>query len=334
MIESGDGWFVAGSDGAAQGPMSRAQLQSLRDQGKIGDDHLVWTLRQAEWVPLRRALGQKSSTSDAPPLPPTRKAETKRAIPKPMAKAASKSTARPDQSQKQHAIRTIEIPTRSSDQAWTPLTMVKAAPVSATDSMLQAEKGRTKAQTQERAAEGMRRLVARQIDLALLGGFSWAMCSAVGLRTGFWKLGSFGQEMESSMIAAFLLLVLLAIPLEALMVGFSGYTPGRLLLGLRVVDRHRTAPGVAVALQRAGRVALTGQALMIPPFMFIAWAIALAKLSNSGLTHWDQALNLSVRAEPIPSNQWWFALAALIGAWVMLLDAVWMRLVQQIMIAL
>ena len=50
MIESGDGWFVADNNGLARGPLSRAELQALRESGKIGDEHLVWTLRQAEWV--------------------------------------------------------------------------------------------------------------------------------------------------------------------------------------------------------------------------------------------------------------------------------------------
>ncbi|MCB1613144.1 MAG: DUF4339 domain-containing protein, partial [Xanthomonadales bacterium] len=87
MIESGDGWFVADREGQATGPLTRPQLLELREQGKIGDQHLVWTLRQAEWVPLRRALGMGASAADAPPKPPTSRASTAKSGQKPAARA-------------------------------------------------------------------------------------------------------------------------------------------------------------------------------------------------------------------------------------------------------
>ena len=327
MIESGDGWFVADREGQATGPLTRPQLLELREQGKIGDQHLVWTLRQAEWVPLRRALGMGVSTADAPPKPPMSRASTAKNGQKPAARAS-----RSGDSQKRGGSQATEVPAHRKGPAWSDLSTHKAEAVPATETLLKADKRKAlTAQSQERAGEALRRFFARQIDLALLGGITWAAVSMIGIRTGAWLLSTPDQEMQQSTIAALVLLLVLALPLEALLLGLSGYTPGKWLLGLRVVNGRGAAPGMSTALQRATRVALTGQALLIPPFVLFTYAIAFGKLSNSGLTAWDHTLGLKVQRTPLSSNQWWLALGALVFAWVMVMDGVWMRIAYEIL---
>jgi len=326
MIESGDGWFVADREGHATGPVTRAQLLELREQGKIGDQHLVWTLRQAEWVPLRRALGIGWSAADAPPKPPTSRPSAAQSSKKPDAKAQ-----RSRDSQKRSGSQATEVPAHRKGPAWSELSAHKADAVAATESLLKADNRKAlSAQSQERAGEALRRFFARQIDLALLGGVTWALVSIIGIRAGIWLLSTPDQEMQQSVIAALILMLVLALPLEALLLGLSGYTPGKWLLGLRVVNGRGAAPGISTALQRATRVALAGQALLIPPFVLIAYAIAFGKLSNHGVTSWDSTLGLTVRRTPLTSNQWWLALGALVFAWVMLLNGVWMQIAYEL----
>jgi uncharacterized RDD family membrane protein YckC len=322
MIESGDGWFVADRDGQAQGPMSRSELQQLRESGKVGDEHLVWTLRQAEWVPLRRALGNVviPNPNAVPKLPPSK------APPSPQKTKATKAQ-KPTATHRQPTLAPGTSP-HSREKAWAESSAAGSARSQAAAALLVTEKrAAMQQQASTRGAEAVRRFLARQIDLALFGGIGWALLSLIGLRAGTWALGLPQFELQESPMAAVLLLVLVAVPIEGLALGLSGYTPGRWLLGLRVVDRHGGAPGLATGFNRAVRVALVGQALLILPFVLIANGIAFGMLMSKGRTHWDQALGLSIRLEALTSNRWMAALAALVILWVMLFEGVWMRLV-------
>jgi len=320
MIESGDGWFVADNNGLARGPLSRAELQALRESGKIGDEHLVWTLRQAEWVPLRRALGMGQTIASGAAggrvaLAPSRPAApaTKPPATKPPAAPSPAKIVQP----------------RQSDADWRKQLgreEPEAAKAAVKDVGL-----KDLQQRGTRAREGLRRLLARNIDLALLGGIGWALLSAIGLSTGLWTLKSPQAEMQSGTIAALILLVVAALPLEALLIGLLGYTPGRMLLGLRVVDARDAAPGISVAFNRSARVALMGQALLLPPFSIFAYAVAFGTLISKGRTHWDEALNLQVKTAALTPDRWWLALAATGIAWALLYEGVWMRLASELM---
>ena len=318
MIESGDGWFVADQHGVAQGPLTRAELQSMRETGRIGDDHLVWTLRESEWVPLRRALGLQSTASSAQPAPrppvskPTSRAPDAKA-PK-AGKAPLPGTA----------------PVRPADD-WR-LVVGKQPPAAVAEALLSAGKTAELAEKRERAVQGVRRLLARSIDLTLLGGIGWALLAMIGLRSGLWELNNPRVELQGFAMLVPALLVLAALPLEAVMVGLSGYTPGRWLLGLRVVDRHGTAPGVTIGFHRATRVALIGQAFLIFPFSLIAYGVAFGSLLTSGRTHWDKALDLHIRTAPLSPNQWWIALVALGISSALWVDGLWMRLAYELMV--
>jgi len=324
MIESGDGWFVADQHGTAHGPLTRAELQSMRDSGRIGDDHLVWTLRESEWVPLRRALGLRSTAPSAQPSPKPPPQESSRAASERQAAAQVKAKANPRPPLPGTA------PVRPADD-WRQAAG-KQAPAAVAEALLTAAKAGGLAEKRERASEALRRFLARGIDLAVLGGIGWALLSAIGLRFGIWQLGDPQAELENVALFVPALMALATLPLEALMVGILGYTPGRLLLGLRVVDRNGSPPGISLGFQRAGRVALIGQALLIFPFNLIAYGLGFATLVQKGRTHWDQALDLQVRATPISTVHWWVALVALGTSYALWIDGLWMRLAYELML--
>lgn len=333
MIESGDGWFVADSEGLAQGPFTRVQLQALRDSGKVADENLVWTLRESEWVPLRRALGIRYASAD---LPNAGKTEAPRSPP------AAESRAQKTAARKSPPPTTKAVPgapplpgtgPARPDDDWR-RSLHGKSPAAVADALLNSARSGELAEKRERAAQGLRRLLARQIDLAVLGGIGWALLSVIGLRLGLWTLGSPKVELQEFGFFVPALLLLAALPLEAVALGLTGYTPGRLLLGLRVVDRNGAAPGLNLGWQRAGRVALLGQALLIMPFTLVAYGFAFAGLVGTGRTHWDRALNLSIRSTPLTSNRWWAALAVLVIAWSLWFDGVWMRLAYEALLTL
>lgn len=323
MIESGDGWFVADHLGVAQGPLTRAELQSMRENGRIGDDHLVWTLRESEWVPLRRALGLQSTAPSAQPSPRPPPQESSRVASERQAAAKVKAKANPRPPLPGTA------PVRAADDWRQPVG--KPAPAAVAEALLRAGKSAELTEKRERAAQALRRLLARSIDLTLLGGIGWAILAVIGLRSGLWTLSNPRVELQGFAMLVPALLVLAALPIEAIMVGLSGYTPGRWLLGLRVVDRHGAAPGVTIGFHRATRVALLGQAFLIFPFSLIAYGVAFGTLLGSGRTHWDKALDLQVVTTPISPNQWWIALMALGISSALWLDGMWMRLAYELM---
>jgi hypothetical protein len=330
MIESGDGWFVADQHGTAQGPLTRAELQSMRDSGRIGDDHLVWTLRESEWVPLKRALGLRSTAPSAQPSPKPQPQESSRAASERQAAAEAKAKAKAMANSRPPLPGTA--PVRRAD-SWREVAG-KQAPAAVAEALLSAAKSGELAEKRDRAGVALRRFLARNIDLAVLGGIGWALLSAIGLRTGIWQLNGPQAEIEDFALFPATLMALAMVPLEAILVGIGGYTPGRLLLGLRVVDRSGLAPGFKLGFQRAGRVALLGQALLIAPFNLVANGIAFATLIKNGRTHWDQVLNLQVQNKPISPIQWLIGLIVLVAAWALWFDGFWMRLVYELMLQL
>lgn len=325
MNVGGEGWFVADAEGNARGPYTQAQLQAERDAGRVRDEHLVWTLRLSEWIPLKRAFGgqtaaEKAATpsqpqpASAPVKPPT---TTKAPRPQPQAKAPKPRTPLPGTS-----------PARSSDD-WRE-SAGKPAPAKLAEALLAAGKDQEQARQRERVGEAIRRWLARQIDTVLLGGIGWALLAMLGYRFGLWSLGYPSMELALAPIIALIVLVLAALPLEALLVGLFGRTPGRALLGLRVTNVHGAAPGLRAGAERAARVALYGQAMLVFPFVIFAYAIAGGSLVKNGRTHWDQALSLLVRSSPVNANQWWTALVVLAVAWALFIGDGWMKLAAQL----
>ncbi len=324
MNVGSEGWYVADADGNARGPFTQAQLQAERDAGRVRDEHLVWTLRLSEWIPLKRAFGgqtaaEKAATPAQPqPSPAPKPSKSVAAKPaRPQAKSPPSKAPLPGTS-----------PVRSSDD-WRE-SAGKAAPAKLAEALLAAGKDQEQARNRERVSEAVRRWLARQIDTVLLGGVGWALLALLGYRFGLWSLGYPSMELSQAPIIAVILLVLAALPLEAVLVGLLGRTPGRALLGLRVTDVHGAAPGLRAGAERAARVALYGQAMLVFPFVIFAYAVAGGSLIKNGRTHWDQALGLLVRTQPVGANQWWTALVVLALAWAMFIGDGWMKLAAEL----
>lgn len=321
MNESNESWYVANADGSARGPFSRFQLLAMRQAGEIGDEHLLWTLALSEWIPLKRALGGGNAAAASAQqnyvAPPPKPADAPGA-PKPKNKAEQRARASDKPAPKP--------PAANAQASMAALLRARAdAEAAESQARLNEVRGAMAAQTAQVGIAG-RRLLARSLDTLLLGGLGWVLLSYLGADLGLWYLSSPSYEFSSSPLLAWPLLILAALVLESVLLGMSGYTPGKALLGMRVLSSSGRVMGLPVAFQRGFAVLLRGQALLIPPFTLIAYGLALAHLQKHGRTSWDLASDLTVSASPIDSYRWWLAMAALPLGWLALIDGWWMRL--------
>ncbi|MFM7180048.1 MAG: RDD family protein [Verrucomicrobiales bacterium] len=129
---------------------------------------------------------------------------------------------------------------------------------------------------------------------------------------------------------------LMALP-ESICLSVFGTTPGKILLGLRVVNKGGGGfPAPAVAWQRSLLVLVIGNACYYSLAAMVAWLFHYVGLMRNSSTWWDRKLGLQVRGEPIRPIQiirfvlFFFALNLLFSA-VMGRENLeeWMRIIQQ-----
>jgi uncharacterized RDD family membrane protein YckC len=175
-----------------------------------------------------------------------------------------------------------------------------------------------------------RRFFARSIDYALLGPIAWLLLLAA--LWAFWPDGLerliawSGALSFSSVFLLPVLMVLLATPLIALSLGLTGGTPGKALMGVRVVDRAGRPIGLGRALVREAWVAGVGFAFGLPMFaMAFAWQ-ASDHLGDRGVTTWDEDGGHLVLHAPMTTGRTALIVAG-VGAWVAFQAYSWVTVV-------
>lgn len=280
MQHTAASWYVADAEGNAYGPYTRQQLDQMRQAAQVSEDHLVWCLEWSEWHPLRRLQGTNAQAALA-----ATGGNAERSAGSASAGRASSGNAQPKRKQS------------------TPPKVPKAAAKPAEDS---AESGK-------RFLIALRRWLARGIDTLWLGGI------ATGLLVWLWL----SQEPELASAEAlfpalWLLPVLLLVPVETLILAIVGQTPGKALLGLRVLTAEGSTPGLGAAFLRTRILALRGQALGIPLLGILANIAAGSNYIQQQQTRWDERAGTKVIADEIDVTRWVAALFLLImgaGLW-------------------
>ncbi|MEK7952380.1 RDD family protein [Luteolibacter soli] len=89
---------------------------------------------------------------------------------------------------------------------------------------------------------------------------------------------------------------------ETVLLTLFGTTPFKSLLRVRLRNQDGTRLSFGQALRRTLSVLLFGQGLGIPLIALIATIYSYNRLTNQGITSWDQAGNLAVSHRPV---QWW-----------------------------
>lgn len=169
----------------------------------------------------------------------------------------------------------------------------------------------TAAEWTDVAPHPARRLAARVLDYLLLGGLLWALL----LWAVRWRAPSLAEHLPifdgwaGSSLRAMLTLLLL-VPVQGLLLGLTGFTPGKWVFGVRV--KRRGGLGVGLALQREARVWWRGLGAGVPVVCLFTLYNAMRRLEQEGAATWDKALDLRVtyREEGLLSE----ALMALVGA--------------------
>lgn len=343
MSGAREGWYIAEIDGSAIGPMSREELLAWHARGGLSADALAWHLELSEWRPLARivlagsggATGTAAAAGGAAPAPP--RAETKRAESKSATATATKAERRARvkaQRQASAAAGASAASTRAAGDDGKRLLAHTAQAQALKAAFAGGRKPAAAATTASpesaaHAALALRRFFARAIDTFTLGMFAAVLAWVVLRRVG----GPFaGLEPEVPLLM--LLAVVSMVPLEALALTMAGTTPGKALLGVRVVASGGARPSFAQAFRRARNVAWRGMGLGIPMIALFTAIFAFARLVNKGHTHWDHANQLETRSlGPFSGGRWQLALAVLIGAFVLLTSSFWPELARRLLAA-
>lgn len=135
----------------------------------------------------------------------------------------------------------------------------------------------------------LRRFCARWFDLILYSGVWWI---------GMWACR---QNIESAMLNTWVMF-LQYVPwfaFEALLIHHYGTTPGKWLLGLRVVNKDGSRLDLAAATRRALRVMFTGVGFGWGLLAVFCQALSLFTAKRLGSTLWDYSGGHRVTAEPL-----------------------------------
>jgi uncharacterized RDD family membrane protein YckC len=180
------------------------------------------------------------------------------------------------------------------------------------------------------------RWIARSIDALLILAVSYGAWFGIGV---YWQAGietsllaadsldwalSPTLQMRIANTAMFIFLVLL---IEPFFIGIAGATPGKWLMGIRVVRANGKNLGYGGALGRTLLVITLGLALYIPFVSFIAMVLQGLRVNSGQLTAWDDILDSRVLHVPRPPVLWLLLLAIIIGSRIALR---WEELVERL----
>lgn len=148
----------------------------------------------------------------------------------------------------------------------------------------------TVALLRQRRALAWRRLFARQIDLTIATVTTVMAAAAMGW-SDLWSL------FKPDSLAIILAPAMIWILVDTIMLSLLGWTPGRLLLGLRVVDKNGARPSARTALKRSALLWAGGLGFGLPAAWLLPlaqWAYAFWLFQQRGETLWDHSAGTRV----------------------------------------
>lgn len=279
-------WYYLDGEGSV-GPFSWERLMALLSASLIGEETLVWREGFPKWRSLK---------------------DVERDLPPPLPSAAD--------------VQTTSVPRQSepSDSSTVDKHRPNDQPLQATQHEAPLENGQ-KAYGKVRSFRGWRdrppvpwrRFFARYFDILFNGSIGFFL-----LGTGFYAFAPQSAERfftaltgpESTAINSFLT-ILISMPISAAMIGLSGFTLGKALLGVKVVGSEMEPIGLVKAFRREIHVWYAGVGLGIPIVWIVTALFAKRRLANTGSTLWDGAQNLVVLHRPNGALQYLLYVAAI-----------------------
>lgn len=157
------------------------------------------------------------------------------------------------------------------------------------------------------SSHAWRRYFARFVDLTLVFTL---ICMIVGALIGFclalfapqqvqgfvdW-LGSLG---EMNRLMSTVVTCLVWIPIETLMLGTLGTTPGKWVFGIKLQSGAGAKLGFGAALLRSALVCVQGLGLGLPIVALVTLIYSYDKLTKTGTTLWDRRVESAVTYLPM-----------------------------------
>lgn len=158
-----------------------------------------------------------------------------------------------------------------------------------------------------------RRYFARMIDITLLG-------AALGMVLGL-VVSALSPELFEvlfvkvlgyhSLVDAFFS-ILLVIPVLAVLVGLFGTSPGKWLMGVRIMGRDGRPIGLRAGFKREMSVYVRGLGLGLPLVSLFTLISAHSRLKDDGVSHWDERKPWVVTHRPDGARQTILAVCAVV----------------------
>lgn len=259
-------WYI-GVEGEASGPFGRATVEQMRQNGEVTADTLVWCKGMRSWITYDEA-GLR------PPLPPPLPSleAPLPEFPPPLARVHVSATGSEDEPTAFGNHTTLASDSESPKTPQPPTLVVE-------------DDG-----WQQAAPAPWRRWLARNFDIAVLGLALWAL---IGAATAI-MVPPFYQSLTGelgptqNMVVSSILTGVILIPILALLIGFTGSSPGKWLFGVRVTRRSGAPIGLRSALWRELHVLVRGLAFGFPLISLVAQVVAYQHLTKHGVTMWDR----------------------------------------------
>jgi uncharacterized RDD family membrane protein YckC len=312
-------WYASGEESV--GPVGVDALRELAKQGRISQETLVWGPGLTEWGPLGAISELVAAVFPPPPLPGARRSAQETAqnpVPSPASASASSPSA-----ELVHINRSIKTAQQPPER---PKTQTRSAPehlrfpdvndpsqrTSEPAKLLPPDRP-TNASSSGFSGKKVAELVpasfgqraaARLTDLGLFG-LLVGLASAALLQDATISAGALFLFLVFSSLSVFLL--------EGLFGGLFGNTPGKTLVGIRVVQASGELLLIGTWLWRSLLVWTRGFALGIPLFALVTVIVQAMRLLRRRPTSYDQGEFIVYRHK---TSVWRTSLALVTGFFV------------------
>ncbi len=255
--------------GLGNGPFMVFQIREFLSDGKLTTEDIIWHDGMPDWLPIKQAESLQHL------LPPEMRADAPKLAPRPSVDATA---AEPER----------EAEVQAAGDA---LPAKKAAAAESLEEM-----ARLRSVVRLRHGVAWRRFWARLTDLSLFTVLVWCAGLQFGV-LGYYELAvelaPFSLGMESSFLKA--VVFILWVLAESLLLNTVGTTPGKALLGIRVVDENGNRPSMPMALKRSLGVCALGVAFGLALASVVTQMISHRRFVMDGTTAWDEWAGSSIQ---------------------------------------
>ena len=273
-----DRWYYLDNE-TTVGPFSWVRLKGLASASLIQADTLIWREGTNDWRPFQSA---EREMSRPPPLPSEGRIVASAPVQPVSDDARGRAPlprrdvdATPGQANETSASRVGPYRGAADRRGW------KELPVSP-----------------------WRRYFARMLDTTLNGAVGFTI-----LGFGFYAFAplsaeAFFESAAANRIVDVFLTTLIAVPINAILIGLTGSTLGKVLFGVKVVDKQLKPIGLMKSFVRELRVWTSGMGLGIPLINLIMLVTSFNHLQKTGVTFWDSRGGLIVLHRPVAALQY------------------------------